>query len=250
VEIRWDSASGPLLGTATGPDFSKSVTLPKDSRGPHLVQAVAHSRSGETFIARASVAITDPRNSGGGSGGSGGDKPPGAGANRDTGQIGRPIGRRRGSRGRAHGRGAGGLGRRADAQGHPAGAERSGSRGESAARPGVVNRGGRDFFAGSVPPAEARSTDSRPASANGSGQPPVGARPSERSATGDLWSGFGPGKRASLIPSATDPVAPSDGPGGQLAIGVALLGLGLVALLGGFGVAEVRRRRALARPGR
>jgi hypothetical protein len=45
------------------------------------------------------------------------------------------------------------------------------------------------------------------------------------------------------------PARDSDGPDGQLAIGVALLGLGLVALFGVFAAAEVRRRRALARPG-
>lgn len=42
VEVRWDSATGPLLATATGPSFSVAVTVPADASSEvHYVVAVA-----------------------------------------------------------------------------------------------------------------------------------------------------------------------------------------------------------------
>jgi hypothetical protein len=69
-----------------------------------------------------------------------------------------------------------------------------------------------------------------------------------QTATGDLWSAFR-GRKAPAAPSggiAGDLTADASGQGPQLAIGAGLLGLGLVALLGAFAVAETRRRRAPA----
>jgi hypothetical protein len=40
VEIRWDSASGPMLTTVQGPSFSVAVTVPQAADGHHLVVAV------------------------------------------------------------------------------------------------------------------------------------------------------------------------------------------------------------------
>jgi len=67
---------------------------------------------------------------------------------------------------------------------------------------------------------------------------------SERSALGDLWNGFGEGRRPSL--SSTGPVSEASGAGSQFALGILLLAAGLVTLVGGVGVAEVRRRRRAA----
>lgn len=61
---------------------------------------------------------------------------------------------------------------------------------------------------------------------------------------GDAWSGAG-GKSPSLMPSASDPAAPTAGAG--VGLGAGLLGLGLVGLFGGLAVAETRRRRAPTR---
>ena len=68
-----------------------------------------------------------------------------------------------------------------------------------------------------------------------------GSRPTTQAASGDLWSGFG--KSSSLDGSRTGGTAPDGGPGGQIALGLALLGLGAVGLVGGLAVAEGRRRR-------
>lgn len=77
-----------------------------------------------------------------------------------------------------------------------------------------------------------------------SGRTPAAPAPSKGSATvGNLWSGIGSGKSSSLISSGSDPAA---GPGSALAVGLALLGLAAIALLGGFAVTQMRRRRALA----
>lgn len=74
------------------------------------------------------------------------------------------------------------------------------------------------------------------------------AAPSERSATGDLWSGVTPSEAPSLTPepgydSAAE--AGQTGPG-QFAVGLALFGAGLTVLLAGAGVPALRRRRAVA----
>jgi hypothetical protein len=59
-----------------------------------------------------------------------------------------------------------------------------------------------------------------------------------------VWSGFAPGRTASLT-SGADGL--DDGGGGSgLAIGIGLLALGLVGVAGGLTAAEMRRRRAPA----
>lgn len=70
------------------------------------------------------------------------------------------------------------------------------------------------------------------------------AAPSTASATGDLWSGFGTASGPSASGNAATP-APSSG-SGNMALGMGLMAVGGVALLGGFALAEVRRRRAIA----
>jgi len=65
----------------------------------------------------------------------------------------------------------------------------------------------------------------------------------ERSAGGDLWSGFASSKRSSL-PAVDGPPAAASGPGSELAIGMGIIGIGLASLLGGLLLATVRRRRA------
>ncbi len=69
-----------------------------------------------------------------------------------------------------------------------------------------------------------------------------GASVPERSAGGDLWSGFASAKGPSLT-AGEGPPAAAGGPG--LAVGVGMLGIGLVGLLGGVLVAALRRRRAV-----
>ena len=107
----------------------------------------------------------------------------------------------------------------------------------------TVNDEGRDVFAGSVPRRD-RAVASGARLASGAAKP---AGPSERTASGDIWSGFGSSMNASLLPKPGDPAAPESGAESETAWGAALLALGLLVLVGCVGVAEARRRRALVR---
>jgi len=72
--------------------------------------------------------------------------------------------------------------------------------------------------------------------------PAIPATPSARSAAGDLWSGFGSSQTPSLLAGGA-PEAAGGGAGSPLAVGLGLMGVGLMALVGGFAMAETRRRR-------
>lgn len=109
---------------------------------------------------------------------------------------------------------------------------------------------GQTVFAGSAAPAQQSSFIPGAGGAAGTAAKAAvgssgkgGARPSERAATADVWSGFAPGRTASLTSAAG---APDGGTGSQLGLGIGLLALGLLALVSGLTAAEVRRRRALA----
>jgi hypothetical protein len=126
----------------------------------------------------------------------------------------------------------------ASAGGRRASAGKGGASRGARRRTGLVNRSGEDFFAASL-----ASRDGAQMGGRGRGTGSL-----QRSAVGDLWSGFGRGKRLSLVPSQIDPAVPASGLSGQLALSVGLLGLGLVALFVGFALATVRRHLALTGP--
>jgi Ca2+-binding RTX toxin-like protein len=46
AEIHWNSADGPLLAVASGPDFSSTVTVPDGAAGVSYVVAVGHDEAG------------------------------------------------------------------------------------------------------------------------------------------------------------------------------------------------------------
>ncbi len=43
VQIRWETATGPLMAVATGPEFSVTVEIPEASAGVHYITALAPS---------------------------------------------------------------------------------------------------------------------------------------------------------------------------------------------------------------
>lgn len=270
VEIHWGSASGPLLATATGWKFSVPVTIPADaSDGVHYIVAVGYTDATRSKVAgKASNAFMVPvpaRDPGTSPPASSGDSPSGAPApgtaQAPTGAA-APSGAPAQSGGRAPSAGrqptperessSAGAGDRSPAGGRaPA---RSGSGGRKA--PGSAGSGGRpatvrtpsgqSVFADSLPPA------ARTAGPEGSG--PAHGKPGAKSRTGgsDVAAGaepgaFGPEKESSLtMPDGGDPSLTEEaGLGPRIAIGAGILAFGLVALLGAFLVAEVRRRRPL-----
>jgi hypothetical protein len=118
--------------------------------------------------------------------------------------------------------------------------------------PGVVTTGGQQVFAGSVGQVPVFSTPivgARGASSPGRGHggavtTATAPSASQLTATSDLWSGFGPGQPAALNGGSQG--MSGGGTSSALTIGIGLLGFGLVALVAGLTVAEVRRRRAIS----
>lgn len=59
VELRWGSASGPLIGTADGPAFSFPVTIPRSTSGSRTIVAVGRGPAGESAdLASAGFQVT------------------------------------------------------------------------------------------------------------------------------------------------------------------------------------------------
>lgn len=104
---------------------------------------------------------------------------------------------------------------------------------------------GQPVFVGSAPSTTAGTFATTPAAeetTRGTGRERnASAAPSEQAASGDVWSGFAPGRTASLTAGADG--MSDGGTGSELGLGIALLVLGLLGLAGGLTAAEVRRRR-------
>jgi hypothetical protein len=261
VQIRWNSADGPTLATATGPRFSVAVTIPANAAdGVYYIVATAVDSEGNPRQAPAPFRVGEPTRSPGGGSGSGSDSgsggSPAASAPAPTATP--------GGSGPAPGTGSGVtsggntvLGGRIKYIVSGAGPTRAHGGGLAtlpsgqAVFAGSVAAPRQAVFAGSVAPGQAVFAGSVPQSGLRGAAAKRGSlgqsktAPSQRSAGGDLWSGFsgGKGRTAGL----DDAGAPSSGPGAGLYVGIGLVGVGLAALLAGFGVPELRRRRALAR---
>lgn len=113
---------------------------------------------------------------------------------------------------------------------------------------GVIRSAGRTAFAGSVPRKD-RAAAAK-AKAKGKVKAATGSvaevRPTQGTATSDLWSGFASSKNPSLMPGAGDSGVPTAGTSTGVKAGLALLGIGLVAALGLGGLAVAARRRERA----
>jgi hypothetical protein len=228
-----------VVGRSFNANQSLTVSVPGDSKAVNTgnsrgfvtilrapgnpgAYTVMASGSARGLPARTSIRVaTTPasgRSDGGSSGGSGRD-------------FGRPGIQR--SAGSERGSGPGGGGGQ-PAVGSPTSAPASSGGGSGA----VVSSAGQPVFAASAPPA-----DSFGAQAGAADERSAGRSPSEQTATGNLWSGLGNGSAPSLAGVDT---AADDGTGSPLVLGIVLLAIGLLTLLTGFGVAQARRRRALA----
>lgn len=231
VEITWSASGGGgkvALGTATGPDFSTTVTVPDAPPGIYYFTATSTARDasgnpvGSASRAFDLTAAAPPA-----------EAPP-ASATPQPDATAPPSSRTTTGRERAARRGDGG-----ERQSGPSrkAAPRAG------ATPNVTTRSGVRVFEGSVAGASRSERSSAPGTSNAKER-----GDSAKTAAKSTRSDRAPSSRnASDLPSLTSSAgstALDDGPGSQLGIGVALLALGLVAPLAGFLVAEVRRRRA------
>jgi len=101
---------------------------------------------------------------------------------------------------------------------------------------GTTSRGGQAVFGSSAP---ARATSKHHAAAP--------AATSPRSATGDLWSGFKPSARSSVLAAASS--AKPSGIGATATAALAALGLGLAGIAGAMAFVMLRSRRTKSRSG-
>jgi len=281
VQIHWGSASGPVIGNAVGPRFSTSVTIPASAPDVYYIVAVGPQGSSSAsfeVVGPAGPSGGDTTGGGGtttGGGGSthgGGSTSAGGGGSTSAGGGGSTSA---GGGGSASTGGGGSTSTGGGGSGHGGGSTSGGADSGSATTGGgsssrarthrQTNGGGR----GRAPakfalPSPGRSNAvaghlARGTVTTGSGQRvfagslPVYAKhgsPSQARGGGVTARAKGSGFRVTDKSSLTMPHVPDAsqaqgaGLGSRLAIGIAILGLGLVLLFGGFLVAVVRRRRA------
>lgn len=225
VEIRWGSPTGLELATATGPNFAATVTIPGARAGTYLLVAVDQ----ETGIAQSgpfTLTATEV------------DKAP------ETPEA--PV-----------------VPETPTTPETPTSPETPVvPETPSTPRPALTPAPA-DAPAANAPapvvradvPARAATSPSAPAPASApqaTATPAVADEPalsvdelseSALSVNGDLWSGFASGTDSAAGASLVDTAERSSSTSPALAIGIALLATGLVALFGGFATAAVTRRR-------
>lgn len=259
VEIRWNSATGTVLAStpqAMGPSFSSSITIPSEARpGIHTIYFIQYERrsSGEVLtgtarlpfeVTRATTGSSDPAGPGGGSDqGSNATSTNAAEADegrQSSGSAGQSFGSLGSSSADSSSPGSSPAISEAAVGPVPQGSagSRSSSGPVTASSPALAAQRGQ-----SGTPAPATPTQPAPA---GPGEERNAPSLAAGSATSDLWSGFNSAANGSLLPSLSGTEATSAGPGSSLAIGFSLLGAGMLTMLAGFGVAELRRKRVLA----
>lgn len=60
VEVRWNTVDGPLLATATGPDFHADVRIPEAPPGLYALVVLSRGADGSVgLLSRASFEVTD-----------------------------------------------------------------------------------------------------------------------------------------------------------------------------------------------
>jgi hypothetical protein len=250
VEIRWGSQTGPLLASASGSAFSVSVQAPADAvDGVYLVFALTRNADGSVRETnRTPFEVTRTGAAGVVADGGWGQQKTDPGARTPapaTSPLAPTV-----SKGAAPvppaARALPQAGQQASSQtsGAPTSGSAPGGAESSTGSSGSAPASQARFFA--YPGRGAGATTSAAVEAMSRPSAATAARrtgsPSGRSATADLWSGFGTGGSPSFGAGAG---SAAEEPGSRLALPATLVGLGLVGLLGGTLMAGRRRR---ARP--
>ncbi len=258
VEIRWNGAHGPLLGTGAGPGpTTVNVTIPDAPPGTYYLHGVARDADGNIFDAKTAFTIPAADSTTAAAPAtpaptSAPAAPAPAAPAPAPARISIPSAPRPAHR-HAHARTHAGHSPSRGTVGHsrPT-AQAPVSPTPTSENPAVVRTSaGQRVFGGSLAP-------SKP-----SAHPRRGAHPSpttpgdlrgewaaagQRQAPGasDLWKGLGAKTHGAALSPGNRALAPANGAASQFALGLGLLGLSLVAMLAGFLVAAVRRGRVLA----
>ncbi len=237
VEIHWNSSTGPLLATATGPAFTVNVTLPKVAAGVYYLHGVARDSTGNIAgdAARALQVRVPAAPS------TGKTRVPGASAPRP-----RPT--------------TGGAPAPKAPAAKPAPAARvrapeptpavpaPAAPVQPSANPVVRTDSGQRVFGGSAAPSKITA---RPARAHTAARAIPGnvlrqtAQAQLGSGTG-LWKAPGAKTARASLRYAGGRLVPTAGSSSRFAVGLGLLGVSLVVMLAGFLVAAIRRGRVLA----
>lgn len=221
VEVHWNSVSGPLLGTATGPSFSISVTVPAgQAEGTYYVVAfqenVGSPSDPFTVTGVAQASSSSSSSSGGDSAGTGGKT-----SSKASG---------------ADGKSSPSPSRSNEGSKSPS----TSTSPSTGAAPVVTTATGTDVFAPSVAPATTgRRADKAKDAPRGKAEAP---KADERATSAERY--FDGLESPAVLPSPFDSSVASAPSTPWLSIGAGLLGAGLVAMFMGVLVAEVRRRRA------
>lgn len=259
AEVRWNSASGPLLATASGRSFSVEITIPSDAPGPHYIVAVGNDAKGvqagrtQAVFEVAEQAPAGPPAAPGGEGQPVAPQPGRVGGGRPV----APQDRQPAPRGQSPGGGDPGVrkpsrtvGREPSRTGRATpgqGAEDGGSGSPRAAvfppsRPQSGRREGGTVSEAGLGPVGADGVGGQAGAPRGGSRAEPG--PSERTAASDLVEGFASLANPQLAPSLSGGTLSGAEHGSQFNVGMALLGLGLVAMAGCAVAAARRPRRA------
>lgn len=230
VEVRWGTKTGPILARARGETFTASVTIPQAPVGAHWIWVVQYKDDGTlaastaaTFEVTAAPASAPAKTV------SPAPQQQAPATSAEPVATPRPATRERTSVRSERSR----KGARSPASHSPAASQRA--RGAASLHAGAGAR------ARSLKQAQRSSSTSKESGRHRA----KGSRDAGRAAAHHAASK----KKPSSLTSRESSQELDRGIGARLAIGIGLLGTSIVALLAGFLVAEVRRRRALADPG-
>lgn len=232
------NSTGNFSASFAAPSAAGSYTVVADGVDPSTGNSLPGGNTRQTFTVTARQAASSPgANAPGAAPRPRGNSPAGGTTSGGVGNRGRSGGNSRTVSGGER-RSSGGGERARSGAGAPSGAGGP----VNASEEGLIKSAGATAFAGSV------TRQARVKAATGGAsrsKSKAAARPSERSAAADLWSGLASGKNPSLAAGANDGQAPSTAKGAGLALALGLLGVGFLTLLG-LGVAEAQRRRSRA----
>ncbi|HTN23489.1 MAG TPA: hypothetical protein VL120_05845 [Solirubrobacteraceae bacterium] len=268
VTVRWGSASGAVLATATTQaSFGATITVPDAAPGPYFVVAVARDAAGG-FVGQASASVevtarpqapvaaapSQPAGSGAAAATAApaaADDSPAAPAPARTPDAGRPAAQQTSRPAAAQ------TPRPAarPAPARPAAQQRPNARTHAQPAPRPAPAAPRRFFdtpvtaAVTAPPAAARTGTTARTGTQRAASKPARPAPAPDANAGRPATQPAPAASATPAPSLDSPVSAGQLPqrdhsGSRLAIGIGMLALSLAALFGSFLVADVRRRRA------
>lgn len=261
VTIHWGSASGPVIGTASGPSFTTTVTVPQAPGDVYAIVAVtigpSPAQSGQAVGSFTLLTPTQPAtgstsaSTSGATSGQTATPSPQAGGRTSATVNGAPATATQRGRTAATVSGAN-TARPSFPQRQPVATRNSDAPAVVPATPATAPTQAaarpQGTAAGTGRSANRGRADAAPASAPATFGAPSVSGATESSATGDLWTGFDPARSAASAASAATAAPQADAATSPATLGIVLLALGLIGLCGGAAVAETRRRRRARMP--